>query len=582
MSLFIVFIIGAVLLGAGGMLSPAWRTAQPRVALSATFCLAILLGGAVFYAEAFGWDTLVVDYLLFALLSGVVLGGTLSTAQARAEARGETLSDRDQGWPGPEDLAFFALAALALALPLPHLPAALGDAGQVIGFHSLAARDGASFHSLAPYASDETVIVAPGLHALSAWLSQKLEQPIPQIQMSLAAVSLFLTLWLAYDFGAELRDKRLGRALAIAVFLTPGLHFSALEGRHAELLSLPFLLAFLLYGLRCLRHVKLADVAACGLMLGAVMYTSLTLSLLALLASAIALVLMLRGFMGLSRAARLGICIGVPLVALCGTAPWLVNVLPHALPITPSPFPADIKLVFEALRGQWLMLPFAVWGIWLCLRRRGESALMSRFMLIWLLLILDLSLTGIVARFLPWLGDLVNAPNIARHGLVLPLAYFAAEGMLQMWHTQLTATLKRKLRAAALPLMAGIALVLLFVAAPLFPTVLDSLRPAFGLPPGTLTDDDMSAMTWLRDNAPDDATLLSSDGAGWLPIVAGKRAVAFRALRYFEWDEFEAERGARADIDFVFHSTGAGELPTMPLRLVFEQGEARVYEVAAD
>ena len=100
MTFFIVFVFSAVLLGAGAMLSPAWRTAQPRIALSATLCLAIVVGGAVFYAKAFGWDTLVVDYLLFALLSGVVLGGTLSTAQARAEARGEQLADRDQGWPG--------------------------------------------------------------------------------------------------------------------------------------------------------------------------------------------------------------------------------------------------------------------------------------------------------------------------------------------------------------------------------------------------------------------------------------------------------------------------------------------------
>ena len=82
MSLFVVFIFAAVLLGAGAMLSPAWRTAQPRIALSAALCLALVVGGAVFYTEAFGWDTLVVDYLLFALLSGVVLGGTLSTAQA--------------------------------------------------------------------------------------------------------------------------------------------------------------------------------------------------------------------------------------------------------------------------------------------------------------------------------------------------------------------------------------------------------------------------------------------------------------------------------------------------------------------
>ena len=134
MSLFVVFVLGAVLLGAGAMLSPAWRSAQPRVALAATLCLALVVGGAVFYAEAFAWDTLVVDYLLFALLSGVVLGGTLSTAQARAEARGEQLADRDQGWPGPQDLAFFAVVAIVIIIPLVHLPAALGIQAQIVGF----------------------------------------------------------------------------------------------------------------------------------------------------------------------------------------------------------------------------------------------------------------------------------------------------------------------------------------------------------------------------------------------------------------------------------------------------------------
>ena len=87
MSLFVVFILAAVLLGAGAMLSPAWRTAQPRVALSASLCLALVVGGAVFYTEAFGWDTLVVDYMLFALLSGVVLGDALHGAGAGRSPR---------------------------------------------------------------------------------------------------------------------------------------------------------------------------------------------------------------------------------------------------------------------------------------------------------------------------------------------------------------------------------------------------------------------------------------------------------------------------------------------------------------
>ena len=197
MQLFIVFILGAVVLGAGSMLSPAWRTAQPRIALSASLCLALVVGGAVFYAEAFGWDTLVVDYLLFALMSGVVLGGTLSHAQARAEAKGETLPDEEQGWPGPYDLVFFAVAAFVILIPLMNLPLPLGNHGAQLGYQTLIIRYGESFTSLAPFHPDITVIYSPGFHAFSAYLSQQLGQPIPMIQMAITAVVLYLCVWLA-------------------------------------------------------------------------------------------------------------------------------------------------------------------------------------------------------------------------------------------------------------------------------------------------------------------------------------------------------------------------------------------------
>ena len=283
MSLFVFFILAAVLLGAGAMLSPAWPTAQPRVALAATLCLGLVVGGAVFYAEAFGWESLAIDYLLFALLSGVVLGGTLSTAQARAEARGQRLDDRDQGWPGPGDLTFFAFAVLLLLIPLFHLAAPLGEAGQISGVHSLALRDGGSFNSLSPYHHEASVIVSPGFHALAAYLSGQLEQSIPLIQLSAAALVTLLIVWLAYDFGAELRDKRLGRAMASSSMLCLGFYRGYLGGYAAELLALLFMFAFLLYVLRLLRRFNLVDLAAAGLMMGAVAYTSLSISLLALL-----------------------------------------------------------------------------------------------------------------------------------------------------------------------------------------------------------------------------------------------------------------------------------------------------------
>lgn len=580
MSLFIVFLLGAVLLGAGAMLSPAWRTAQPRVALNATLCLALVVGGAVFYAEAFVWDTLAVDYLLFALLSGVVLGGTLSTAQARAEAKGERLADSEQGWPGPQDLAFFAIAALVILIPLFNLPAALGAQAQILGFHSLTTRFGESFSSLAPFYPQAQVIVSPGFHAFSAYLSQQLDQPIPMIQLSAAAVLFYLFIWLAYDFGAELRGKRLGRAMAIASLLCGGVHLSYLDGHFTELMALLFMQAFLLYAWRFLRQFSLADMVAGGLMMGAVVYTSLTMSLVLLL-----------GFVSLCALVwgsprprallkpRLGLTFGFPLVALLGTAPWLASSLPLMLPPSPSPFSSDIALLGAMTLEQGIVIVLlAVWGAWIGLRRQGNSRLMAGFMLFWLLLVVEFSLLGLIGKLLPSLSDLVNAPNLARHGVILPFSWLGGIALLHIWDSCLSSQWRRRLRDAAYPLMAVTAVLALLLGLAFHPIV-DALRPMLHLQK-PVSPDDIAAMTWLRENTASDAILMAADGDAWLPIYAQRQALDFRAVRYFEWDDIEPSK-SNEEFDYLFQRAPERVHFDLPLKLVYQQGAAQVYQMAS-
>lgn len=578
MSLFVSFILAAVLLGAGAMLSPAWRTAQPRVALAATLCLGLVVGGAVFYAEAFSWDTLVVDYLLFALLSGVVLGGTLSTAQARAEARGERLDDRDQGWPGPGDLTFFAFAALFLLIPLLRFPSPLGDAGQIVGFHSLTTRDGGSFHSLAPFHLDEPVIVSPGFHALAAYLSAQLDQPIPLIQFSAAAVLALLIIWLAYDFGAELSDKRLGRALAASTLLSLGVFRSYLDGHFTELLALLFMAAYLLYALRLLRKFNLADMSAAGLMMGAVAYTSLSLSLLTLLSWIALLVLTwMQKRHSVTAASRWALTIGLPAVALLGIAPWLANNLAQILPISPSPFPADLSNILLIIRGQSIGIAIlALWGIFVGLRRFPHLRSVSQMMLIWLLLVIEFSTIGVIGSLLPPLGELTNAPNLARHGPILPFAWFGGLALLDIWDARLSPHLKRRLVRATYPIIA-IAVALLIGVAVAFEPLLNW----FGFTPASLSRDDIAAMTWLRDNTPAEAIVSAADGDAWLPLFAERRSTNFRAVRYFEWELISDIGFGQSELDYIY-VPGAAEPPaSFSLELVFENGDARVFATKA-
>ena len=533
MSLFVFFILAAVLLGAGAMLSPAWRTTQPRVALAATLCLGLVVGGAVFYAEAFGWDTLVVDYLLFALLSGVVLGGTLSTAQARAEARGERLADRDQGWPGPGDLTFFAFVALLLLIPLVQLAAPLGEQAPIIGFHSLALREGGSFASLAPYLPDERVIVSPGFHALTAYLSAQLEQSIPLIQLSVTAVVALLIIWLAYDLGAELVDKGLGRAMSGAALLCLGLYRSYLDGHFSELLALLFMCAFLLYALRLSRKFNIADLVAAGLMMGAVAYSSFSLLIITLLGWIPLLAITWTARRGSSTSAsRWALTIGVPAVALLGVAPWLANNSALVWPITPSPFPADLGNLIGIVSEHGIVLTLlALRGMRIGLHANGTVRFVSLLMLIWLLLIIEFSCVGVIGRLLPPVGDLTNAPNLARHGLILPFIWFGGIALLHLWDARISKALKARALKAAYG-VAAVAAALLIVLAAAFQPLLDSL----GFPPLGLTHAELAAMAWLRDNTPPDAIVMAADGNAWLPIVAERRAVDFRAARYFEWD----------------------------------------------
>ena len=584
MSLFIVFLLAAVLLGAGAMLSPAWRTAQPRVALSATLCLALVVGGAVFYAEAFAWDTLVVDYLLFALLSGVVLGGTLSTAQARAEAQGERLADSEQGWPGPQDLAFFAVVALVILIPLFNLPGALGTQAQILGLHSLTTRLGEPFSSLAPFHPQAAVMISPGFHAFSAYLSQQLDQAIPLVQLSMAAVLLYLFIWLAYDFGAEWADKRLGRAMAIAALLSGGLHLSYLDGHFTELMALLFLQACWLYALRLLRRFNLADMVAGGLMMGAVVYTSLTISFLLLL-----------GFVPLCLLAwfspqpdksprallksRLGVTFGFPLVALLGIAPWLLNNLRLMFPPSPSPFSADVALIGAmTLEQGMLIVPLAIWGAWIGWRERGDYRLVTMLMLGWLLLVVEFSLFGVIGRLLS-LNDWVNAPNLARHGVILPFSWLGGIALLRLWQTRLSSEWRRRLRDAAYPLMMALALLALLLGFA-FQPLLDGLRPLLNLSASPISADDVAAMTWLRENTAPDATLIAADGDAWLPVYAERQAIHFRAAAYFEWDFLESSAGAR-DVDYLFHRATSPLRSDLSLKLVYQQGAAQVYQVVS-
>ena len=554
MTLLIMLVFGTVLLGCGTLLSPAWPSAQPRIGLLTALTLALVVVGSCIYAILFGWDTLVVDYLLFALVTTVFLGGTLSYGQLRAQRQGRELADRDQGWPGPRDLTFLALGALVFAIPALLFPVPLDTDAQGFGYLALMLREGGDFTSLAPWHPEISYLYAPGFSAIVAYLSAQIGAGVHEVQLGVGAVLGALALWLAYDFGAELRDKRLGRAMAAALLLGGGVFSAFLDSHYTALLGLVFALAFFTFAHRWLRDGYAADGVAAALLLGALALAHPDMTIITGLGFAPWLLLL-----GLDRRSRppwrrwLILALGVPALAAICIAPWLRTSAALLGGDIVSPFERAAEhwrvLLLPPFHGTWLLPLVALGAVvgWreTCGLAQRRATLLA---LSWLALVVDFSTTGILARLAPGLLAPVmryDYPfSIAWHGPIIPYTLLGGLGALWLWENWLSPRVGSWLRRRAWALFAAafaLALAIVVGREPLLraskgriPARVFALHGAFA------SADDVAALEWLRDHSAADARLLNFPApheGEWAALIAERDAVYYRWQPFFRGTE---------------------------------------------
>lgn len=538
MPLIVMFIFGAVVVGAGAMLAPAWPTSQPRIGLNAALALGLVLGGAIFLANLGGWNTLSVDYLLFALVTAIFLFGTLSYGQRRAEARGDELLDADQGWPGPRDLLLFAFALLLFALPALLLPVPLDTDAQGFGYLGLSLKLGGQFRTLAPFHPEIQYLYSPGFIALIAYLSQQLGQGLHDVQLAVGAVLGFVLVLLAYDFGAEWQDKRLGRACALAMMAGTGLYTAFMDSHYTTLLALVFAFAFVIYSLRYLRGGWLGDAIAAGLMLGAVVLSHPDTTIILLLGYVPFLLTMWLALPRPTRRRWLIMAFGVPALAVVAISPWLINTLPLLGANIVSPFSRDLNYWQVMLLYSGILVPIlALIGAIAGLRRRDAAAIL---VVGWLVFALDFATVGLTERLLGWLLAPIlryDYPfSIAWHAPIIPFAMLGGMGLLLLWDQLAEVRLGSLFhRLAPALLIAGSAALLLL--ATLSPQLLEWSKGRVGFYGAFSSEADVSAMEWLRNNAPSDARILNYPApheADWTAVISERDAVYYRPQPFFQ------------------------------------------------
>ncbi len=528
------------------MLAPAWPTAQPRIGLSAALSLALIVGGGLFVAMLFGWNTLVIDYLLFALITIIFLGGTLSYGQTRAEKRGEELSDLAQGWPDRRDMLFFGVAALIFVIPALIVPVPLDTDAQGFGYLALSARLGGSFDTLAPFHPEITYLYAPGFTLIAAYLSQQLGQGLHHVQLGIGAVLSFVCVLLAFDLGSEIRDKRLGRAMAIAMLAGMGLFTAYMDSHYTTVLAMVFALAFVIFTLRYVRAGLLADAIAAGLMLGAAVLSHPDTTIILGLGYIPWLLTMWLGKPRPTLRRWLVLAFGVPLVALLGILPWLfrVSTLLGSDIVSPFTRSLDYWRILVFYHGIWT-IPVAILGAWLGLRKRDQATILA---IGWLVLVVDFSTLGVLEGLFPWLVAPIlryDYPfSIAWHGPIIPYTILAGSGLLWLWDRFFEVRWGAALHRHAYEIM-GMTVAILLGVLVFNQQILQISKGRVGFFGAFSSAADVQAMEWLKQNTPTDSRILNFPGSAfdnshesdWVPVISERDSVYYRWQPFFRNNE---------------------------------------------
>jgi hypothetical protein len=239
--------------------------------------------------------------------------------------------------------------------------------------------------------------------------------------------------------------------------------------------------------------------------------------------------------------------IGVPLVALIGIAPWLLN--------TRDLFGSDIVSPFERSADHWQVmilyhgiwsLPVAIIGAIKGLRGRDQLTILA---VVWLILVLDFSTTGILETLVPWLVAPVlryDYPfSIAWHGPIIPYTILAGQGLLWLWERFAEARYGGLLERRATQVLAGIS-VLLLIGMVIHEPLLLLSKDKIGFFGAFSSRADIAAMNWLKDNTPPETRVLNHPGpheADWVPVISERDSIYFRPQPFFRGAEAsEAEQ----------------------------------------
>jgi hypothetical protein len=558
MSALAVFILVLSMIGIAGQGLGRWFGGSPSdLALRAAAFLALWLVAVTQMSAAWGFTP--------GATAGVSVA--LGLAAWLASRRPGPVEHTPERAERSAELRLLLVAVLALSLPLLLLPVPLDTDAQGFGQLALAVRDGGDLTSLAPLRPGIAFLYAPGGPVLFASLSALL----PGVAMSdvmmgashaLALLFVALAGTLGEELGVEFQTASAApgtwpapaawrRLAQVAAALSPGLWTALLDAHYTAILGLTIGMLVLVACSRAWRTGAWRDVVLAGVALSALAVAHQDCAL----AMALGLApLAVAAWLAARPGARLRVALttgaAVALAAALIT-PWLLAIAPLLASGIASPFPTGVDHWRQMILYHGLVWPvLALAGIVVGVRRRPAWTLA---MAVWLALLADLSITGVLAAAPPLAASLHRFAypfSLAWHGPVLPYLALGTVAVAawvgrRSWRAQSFPSLRATLAAVVVLAVAGLSV-------PRIMPMLAGRAPFYG---ALASRHDVQAMRWLRRHAPPDARVLNYPGdldhlrdweGHWAPVLTERDCVYLRMQPFFLDNPHSGRPGALA------------------------------------
>lgn len=421
----------------------------------------------------------------------------------------------------------------ALVIPVPFDTDAQG-----FGLMVATVAQSGSITTLAPYYPEIGWFYSPAYFLLTAMLDMISGAAVHQGVLGFSHLVALLLLGLISDLGAQWlgEDRRWAVFLAAAI---PNVIFTTLmDSAYTNIFGNALTAVFLILLGPAFREGKRGDVALAGVALGSVLlgHPDSIIHLLLAYIPVYATIWLAKERPTWPQYLRLAVVI--PALGVLVALPWIVRVVPliPLIGVHERQNPQLNHLMNGLVFGGLVVPLLAVAGVWWSLKRRAWSDV---WLLTWLVPIIEVSALGNLNR----LSLMTEADpmqifyplGVIWHATIIPLPLLAAQPLAALgdWlGPKWAAAHWRRLATVGLSAVALVGLAMLVMAE----SIMASLQGRNLFVGAAASRADLAAYAWIRENTPEDATLLNYPGryeGHWATVIPERRSVFIRDQLFY-------------------------------------------------